>query len=101
MLWSLKKGVKYNIYIYIILLILIILYNRSAPHYTFTKNLHLHFAFAKKELNDTFLAVPWKIIDKFKKIFTPLQAHGKGKITAWRSGKFSLATQKNMAVLDK
>ena len=32
---------------------LIILYNRSAPPYTFTKNLHLHFAFAKKELNNT------------------------------------------------
>ena len=45
--------------------------------------------------------MPWKIIDKFKKFFTPLQAQGKGKITAWRSGKFSLATQKNMAVLDK
>ena len=45
--------------------------------------------------------MPWKIIDKFKKIFTPLQAQGKGKITAWRSGKFSLATQKNMAILDK
>ena len=52
-------------------------------------------------VQDTALAVPRKIIDKFKKIFTPLQAHGKGKITAWRSGKFSLATQKNKAVLDK
>ena len=63
--------------------------------------MHFAFAFAKKELNNTALAVPRKIIDKFKKIFTPLQAHGKGKITAWRSGKFSLATQKNMAIFDK
>ncbi|MEE0689772.1 MAG: hypothetical protein UCJ13_02950 [Bacteroidaceae bacterium] len=52
-------------------------------------------------MNNTTLAAPRKIIDKFKKIFTPLQAQGKGKITAWRSGKFSLATQKNMAIFDK
>ena len=36
-----------------------------------------------------------------QKIFTPLQAHGMEKITAWRSGKFSLATQKNMAIFGK
>ena len=47
------------------------------------------------------LAAPWKIIDKFKKIFTPLQAHGMEKITAWRGRKFSLATQKNTAIFDK
>ena len=35
------------------------------------------------------------------KIFTPLQAHGMEKITPWRGRKFSLATQKNTAILDK
>jgi hypothetical protein len=38
---------------------------------------------------------------KFAKIFTPLQAHGMEKITAWRSGKFSLATQIYRAIFDK
>ena len=35
------------------------------------------------------------------KIFTPQQAHGMEKITAWRDRKFSLATQKNTAIPDK
>ncbi|MBO5741343.1 MAG: hypothetical protein J6R54_05140, partial [Bacteroidaceae bacterium] len=39
-------------------------------------------------------AVPWKIIDKFKKFFTPLQTLGMEKITPWRGRKFSLATKK-------
>ena len=30
--------------------------------------------------------------------FTPLQAHGMEKFTAWRGRKFSLATQKNKAI---
>ena len=36
-----------------------------------------------------------------QKFFTPLQTHGMEKFTAWRGRKFSLATQKNTAVLDK
>ena len=36
-----------------------------------------------------------------KKFFTPLQAHGMEKISAWRGKKFSFATQKNTASLDK
>ena len=36
-----------------------------------------------------------------QKIFTPLQAHGMENISAWRGRKFSLATQKNTAILDK
>jgi hypothetical protein len=36
-----------------------------------------------------------------KKFFTPLQAHGMGKFTAWRGRKFSLATQKYRAIFDK
>ena len=36
-----------------------------------------------------------------QKFFTPLQAHGMEKITPWRGRKFSLATQKNKAILDK
>ena len=31
--------------------------------------------------------------------FTPLQARGMGKITAWRGRKIFLATQKNMALI--
>ena len=66
MLWWPKRGVKYNIYIYLIL------YNLSSPPYTFTKNLHLHLHLQKKELNNTTLAAPRKIIDKFKKnLYTP------------------------------
>ena len=38
-------------------------------------------------------------ICKTAKIFTPLQAHGMEKITAWRGRKFSLATQKNKAFI--
>ena len=36
-----------------------------------------------------------------RKFFTPLQAHGMENISAWRGRKFSLATQKNTAVLNK
>ena len=36
-----------------------------------------------------------------QKFFTPLQAHGMEKISAWRGRKFSLATQKNTAIPDK
>jgi hypothetical protein len=36
-----------------------------------------------------------------QKIFTPQQAHGMGNFTAWRGRIFSLATQKNKAILDK
>ena len=36
-----------------------------------------------------------------KNSFTPLQAHGMEKFTAWRGRKFSLATQKNTAIPDK
>ena len=36
-----------------------------------------------------------------KKFFTPLQAHGMENFTAWRGRIFSLATQKNKAILDK
>ena len=43
---------------------------------------------------------PWKA-QPTSKIFTPLQAHGMEKFTAWRSGKFSLATQKNTAIPNK
>ena len=52
------------------------------------------------ELNDTHALPPWKA-QLTSKIFTPLQAHGMEKFTAWRGRKFSLATQKNTAVLDK
>ena len=34
-----------------------------------------------------------------QKFFTPLQAHGMEKFTAWRGRKFSLATQKNKAFI--
>ena len=43
---------------------------------------------------------PWKA-QLTSKIFTPLQAHGMEKFSAWRGRKFSLATQKNTAALDK
>ena len=36
---------------------------------------------------------PWKA-QPTSKIFTPLQAHGMEKITAWRGRKLSHATQK-------
>ena len=36
---------------------------------------------------------------KIVKIFTPLQTHGKEKITVWRSRKFSLATKKRQGNL--
>ena len=53
------------------------------------------------ELNDTHaLPPPWKA-QLTSKIFTPQQAHGMEIITAWRGRKFSLATQKDTAVLDK
>jgi hypothetical protein len=43
---------------------------------------------------------PWKA-QLTSKIFTPQQAHGMEKISAWRGRKFSLATQKNTAIPDK
>ena len=39
--------------------------------------------------------------DHQKNFFTPLQAHGMEKITAWRGRKIFLATQKDMAFITK
>jgi hypothetical protein len=41
------------------------------------------------ELNDTHALPPWKA-QLTSKIFTPLQAHGMEKFTAWRGRIFSL-----------
>ena len=43
---------------------------------------------------------PWKA-QLTSKIFTPLQAHGMEKFTAWRVRKFSLSTKKNKEFFDK